>query len=232
MPHRDKYLFIFAHPDDETSSSGGTIAKLVKQNHSVHVCSATKGEEGTLGSQGVSIAKSDLPKIREQELREAMDLYGAHSPIFLDYRDQELEAVGQDKLQETIFDVISSVRPDFVITFGPSGISKHPDHIAIHQATTGAYHVFQSCCPRCKLLYVAIPDTYNTFNLDLADIERNPNVIIDISNEFNVKLTALRNYKSQEDAQVLADMFEQNILAVEAFTEWNRPQEAPVRDTF
>ena len=207
MPYRDKYLFIFAHPDDETSSSGGTIAKLVKQNHSVYVCTATKGEEGSLGSQGVPIAKSHLPKIREQELREALELYGAHSPIFLGYRDQGLEAIGKDKLQETLLAVISSVRPDFVITFGPSGISRHPDHIAVHEAATGAYCAFHSRFPGCKLLYVAIPDSYNTFNLDLADIERDPNVIIDISREFNVKLTALRNYKSQEDAQILADIY-------------------------
>ena len=43
-----KALFVFAHPDDETFSSGGTIAKLSKSGVIVKLICATKGEAGTV----------------------------------------------------------------------------------------------------------------------------------------------------------------------------------------
>ena len=50
------FLFVFAHPDDETSSSGGTITKLSKEGHSVYVCTSTRGELGTLGTGTLKIS--------------------------------------------------------------------------------------------------------------------------------------------------------------------------------
>ena len=51
------FLFVFAHPDDETSSSGGTITKLSNEGHSFYVCTATRGELGTLGTGTLKIAR-------------------------------------------------------------------------------------------------------------------------------------------------------------------------------
>ena len=45
-----KFLFVFAHPDDETFSSGGTIAKLSKAGYKVNLITATKGEAGEPGN--------------------------------------------------------------------------------------------------------------------------------------------------------------------------------------
>jgi len=232
MQQSKKYLFIFAHPDDETSSSGGTMAKLVKQGHIIHVCVATKGEEGSLGSGNFSVKRSDLPRVRERELRDVLEMYGTQPPVFLGYRDKQLEAIAQEELQESVYRIINSVVPDFVITFGPSGISQHPDHIAIHKCVTAAFHIFQLQHSLCKLLYVAIPDSYNTFNLNLSEIERHPNVVIDIADEFKLKLAALRNYKSQEDAQFLAEVFERNRIYFEAYSEWDVVGQHPVRGQF
>ena len=226
------FLFVFAHPDDETTSSGGTMAKLVRQGHTVYVCVATKGEEGTLGSGGFTVKRSDLPRVREQELRDALDMYGTEPPMFLGYKDKQLELIGQEELQGSFYQIINTIVPDFLITFGPSGISQHPDHIAVHKNATAAFHAFQSHHSCSKLFYVAIPDRYNDFDLNLSEIERNPDVIIDITDEFNLKVAALRNYKSQEDAQFMAKFFEQNKIYFEAYSEWNVADTPSVRDHF
>ena len=60
----------------------------------------------------------------------------------------------------------------------------------------------------------------------------NPNVIIDISKQFQTKLNALKNYRSQEDAQFLAKMFEQNQMTTETFVKWNRNNYTQISDSF
>ena len=42
----------FAHPDDESFSCGGTVAKYVKAGWEVHLLCATRGERGETGPYG------------------------------------------------------------------------------------------------------------------------------------------------------------------------------------
>ncbi len=43
---RDSVLFVHAHPDDETISTGALIAELVARNIRVFLLTATRGERG------------------------------------------------------------------------------------------------------------------------------------------------------------------------------------------
>jgi N-acetyl-1-D-myo-inositol-2-amino-2-deoxy-alpha-D-glucopyranoside deacetylase len=43
---RPRLLFVHAHPDDETLTTGGTIAHYVAKGADVHVVTCTLGEEG------------------------------------------------------------------------------------------------------------------------------------------------------------------------------------------
>ncbi len=227
------FLFVFAHPDDETSSSGGTITKLSKDGHSVYVCTATRGELGTLGTGTLKISRKELPKVREKELSGALKLFGAHPAILLGYKDQELQLIPEKTLIKDISKIIHSINPNFIITFGPSGISGHSDHIAISRSTTAAFKSYLKINPTCKLFYVAISKEASiSFNLKLTGLEMNPNVIIDISKQFQTKLNALKNYRSQEDAQSLAKMFEQNQMTTETFVLWNRNNATQISDSF
>ncbi len=83
-------LAVFAHPDDETSAAAGTLTKYAREGVDIHVVTATRGERGDLGTGDLRIERRDLPAVREAELRAVLALYGAHPPILLDYRDQEL----------------------------------------------------------------------------------------------------------------------------------------------
>ncbi|QSB24460.1 PIG-L family deacetylase [Curtobacterium sp. 24E2] len=44
----ERVLFVHAHPDDETLSSGGTIATLLELGAEVTVLTATRGERGEM----------------------------------------------------------------------------------------------------------------------------------------------------------------------------------------
>ena len=212
-------LGVFAHPDDETTAAAGTFTRYAPEGVDVYVATATRGEQGSLGSADTQIRREDLPGVREEELRAVLQLYGAHPPILLGYKDQELASADREELASAVLSVMRDVAPDAVITFGPSGISSHEDHIAIHHATVDAFHRYSAGrVPAARLLYVAIPkDVADRFELELHELETSPTTAIDISDHKATKIRALRMHQSQTDAQELADMFESNPFDAEYF---------------
>ncbi len=208
-------LAVYAHPDDETSGMGGAITLYVREGVDVHVVTATRGELGTLGTGGLVIAREELPAVREAELRAVLRSYGAHPPMMLDYRDQEVKDADFEELVGKVLAAMERVKPDVVVTFGPLGISRHDDHIAVHKATLDAFHRYrESADPAPRLFYEAIPkEASDQFELHLEGPEAEPNVFIDIREFKPLKLQALRSYRSQEDAQWLADIWEDLPLA-------------------
>ena len=62
------------------------------------MATATRGEQGMLGTHGQVVTRADLPRVREAELRTVLQMYGAKPPIFLGYRDQEVSHANADEL--------------------------------------------------------------------------------------------------------------------------------------
>ena len=209
------WLGVFGHPDDETSASAGTMVKWIEAGNEVYIVTATGGEEGTLGTGGQVIERNKLGSVREAELRKNLNMYGAR------YRDQDLDKEDPHILSMKVLDIIHLVEPDIIVTFGPSGISNHPDHIAIHKATLLAFEAYmKSTQTREKpiLMFPSIPqDLAQEFGLDLSDEEKKLDIIVDITSSIDMKVKGLRNYQSQEDAQELASRFSEQEQHRESF---------------
>jgi N-acetylglucosamine malate deacetylase 2 len=208
-PTRRCLLAVFAHPDDETSATAGTLMHYGRHGVDIHVVTATRGERGDLGTGDLIIARRDLPAVREAELRAVLALYGAHPPILLNYRDQELSTADFTTLTHDIMRIMASVQPEVVLTFGPSGISGHDDHKTIHRAATAAFHRYRhTAVVAPRLYYVALPpEMAAQFAFDLHPSEMTLSVCMDIAAVKPLKLQGLRMYRSQRDAQELAVLF-------------------------
>ena len=61
----ERVLFVHAHPDDETITTGGTIAGLVDAGASVTVVTCTRGELG-------EVIPDDLADLRDDQLALAL----------------------------------------------------------------------------------------------------------------------------------------------------------------
>lgn len=75
----ERVLFVHAHPDDESISTGATIATLVDRGASVTVLTLTRGERGDVipaDLQHLVDAPEQLGSAREAELAEAMRILG------------------------------------------------------------------------------------------------------------------------------------------------------------
>jgi LmbE family N-acetylglucosaminyl deacetylase len=144
-------LAVLAHPDDETFGMGGTLALYARQGVDVYLVCATRGEVGEMDPKYLHGFNS-IAERRESELRCAAEHLGLKDVFFLNYRDsgmpgspdnqhpQALVAQPIEKVAADVAHIIRLVRPQVVITFDPIGGYRHPDHIAIHQATVRAFH--------------------------------------------------------------------------------------------
>ena len=133
-----RLLGIFAHPDDETLGTGGTLAKYGAEGVETYVLTATRGQGGWFGDPDDYPGPDRLAAIREVELREAARVLGVREVRVLDYVDGELDKADPATVIAQIVSYIRRVRPHVVLTFGHDGIYGHPDHIAISQFATAA----------------------------------------------------------------------------------------------
>ncbi len=132
-------LFVFAHPDDESYITGGTIAKYASDGVRIVLACLSHGEKGRkLGE--VAGSKLPLGKIRKDELKTAAGHLGIAKIYLFDFPDGGIGKVPQKKLENKIIWVIRREKPEVVVTFHKNGITGHKDHIAVSLATKNAFY--------------------------------------------------------------------------------------------
>lgn len=133
-----RILFLLAHPDDETFGPGGTIAKYAREGHEVHLLAATRGEAGMLGDPPVT-DREHLGEVRCAELDAAAAVLGAAKVHNLGFCDGKLAETPRELLVESAVEAVRRVRPHVMVGFGPNGVSRHPDHRVMCEATLAAF---------------------------------------------------------------------------------------------
>ncbi len=152
-----RLLFVHAHPDDETLTTGGTIARYAAGGADVHVVTCTLGEEGeVIGERYAQLAvdaADQLGGYRISELTRALAALGAGEPNFLGgpghWRDSGMAGTAPRRhrrfadadMREAVghlVAIIRGIRPHVVVTYDPNGGYGHPDHIQAHRVTTEA----------------------------------------------------------------------------------------------
>lgn len=122
-------LGVWAHPDDETFTCGGLLAAAINNGQRVVCVTATKGEAGVQDESRWPAER--LGEIRAHELQQAMTILGITEHSWLDYHDGDCDKTDKEKAVAQIREIINKVRPDTILTFGPDGLTGHPDHRAV-----------------------------------------------------------------------------------------------------
>jgi len=193
-----RVLCVFAHPDDVDFGAAGTIAQWVAEGLEVSYLLVTRGDAGGFDDT----PRDQMPILREAEQRAAAAVLGVKQVDFLDgYRDGTLTP--SIELRRDITAAIRRYRPDRVLTSSPlrrwdrlAGPS-HPDHLAVGEATTCAIY------PDSRNRF-AFPELERDHGLEAWSVREvwygggpNPDVPVDITDTFELKLAALRAHASQ-----------------------------------
>jgi LmbE family N-acetylglucosaminyl deacetylase len=137
-------LAVFAHPDDEETVAP-VLAKYASAGVDVYLVVATDGRFGTTDHFHVPAGDS-LAAVRKNEIMCAAAALGIHEPILLglhDGLDAKTGGVNNalDSVRKGVIAIMTSLEPNAVITWGPSGWTGHPDHRLIGDVVT---EVFES----------------------------------------------------------------------------------------
>lgn len=153
-----RLLLIHAHPDDETITTGGTIARYAAAGAQVTVLTCLLGEEGeVIGDEWAELVADRADQLggyRILELTGALTALGVPRPRFLAgagrWRDSGMAgtpAAGNprafvnadpDEAVAAMVTVIRELRPHVVVGYDPVGGYGHPDHIQVHRFSTAA----------------------------------------------------------------------------------------------
>lgn len=174
-------LAVAAHRDDVELTCGGTLIKAARQGYRTAVVDLTQGEMGTRGSAAT----------RAAEASRAAEVMGLAARENLDLPDAGI--LNDPPTRERLARSIRRFRPRVVIAPSPTG--RHPDHIVTAQLVRDACFV----AGLAKLS----PDVPKhrphklVHSLSFRQDAPKPTFVVDVSDDFEQKLEAVRCYDSQ-----------------------------------
>jgi len=181
-----KKVMVFApHPDDAEFYAGGTLAKMIAEGDKVVIVVATDGSKGSFEHAG-----DDLAALRRSEALQAAKVLGAEPPIFLGYRDFELDKLPAGQLREQFIRLIRQQQPDVVFAEDAfASIVAWAASDAINYATLPLLHP--------EYLAQGLEPHFVVEKYFFSDNLTDANKVVDISETFEHKIAALAEHKSQ-----------------------------------
>ena len=151
--HRLTLMSVHAHPDDETISAGGAMAKAVAAGRRVVLVTCTRGEQGEIVVKEMDNPENHrrLGELRAAELEAAMAELGVTEWENLGYRDSDMMGRPGNNDPRTFWQadldeaagrltwLIRRYQPDVVTTYNSFGGYGHPDHIRVHDVSIRAF---------------------------------------------------------------------------------------------
>lgn len=175
IPDASSVLVFAPHPDDEVFGCGGVLAQHVKAGHRVQIILLTAGGYGSPDG-----AASDYAKTRLKESETAARILGNPlTPQCWDLPDRQVQY--GEKLILRMMEAIRSAAAEAV--YAPSPWELHPDHRVASMAAQEA-----------------VRRLGGTLWLYLYEVSAplRPNVLVDITSEWELKQQAMSAFSSQE----------------------------------
>jgi N-acetylglucosamine malate deacetylase 1 len=176
-------LAIAAHRDDVELTCGGTLLKAAGQGQRTAIVDLTQGEMGSRGSA----------ELRAAEASHAAEILGVTARVNLGLPDAGI--INTPETRAKLVRLIRQFQPRVVLA--PSITGKHPDHRVSAELVTDA--CFLSGLSKIEPDVLRFRPFKLLHSLTYREDPVKPTFVVDISDEFERKLLAIRAYASQFD---------------------------------
>ncbi len=140
-------LAVFSHPDDELTVAP-ILSKFAERGYEVYLAVATDGRFGVTEHAGIPSGDS-LAAVRTEEIQCSAEALGINPPKLFGLKDgfahkqPELGNILADfgRIHNELSKLITELKPDALITWGPGGGYGHPDHRAVSNIVTEVYQL-------------------------------------------------------------------------------------------
>jgi LmbE family N-acetylglucosaminyl deacetylase len=161
-------LGIWAHPDDEVFVSGGLMADAVRRGDRVACVHMTSGEAGLYLRRPID--PETLTDVRQHELMASLECLGVTEQHFFGYPDGSLSSVSAEEAIARIYEALTIVQPDEIVTFGPDGFTGNPDHTTLSVWVSAAFKLWMR--PGSRVYHSAIsPEWRDAFVAPLNEFD-------------------------------------------------------------
>jgi len=189
-------VLVHAHPDDESISTGATMARYAADGCHVTLVTCTLGEEGEIHvpelAQLEAAQADQLGGYRIAELDRACTALGVTDHRFLGgggrYRDSGMMGMPAnehprsfwradlDEAAGHLVEVLREIRPQVLVTYDANGFYGHPDHIQAHRvAMRGAELAAREGFGPAKIYWNGLPKSVLEAGIEaFAESSENP----------------------------------------------------------
>src|SRR5688572_6697815 len=173
-----RILLVSAHPDDMEIGMGGTAAKLVHAGHSIVSVVITDGRRSP---DPDSIGQDEMARLRKDEGEKACAQLGIRATQFFG-----LESIARDEeradAEQRLMEVVDQFRPDEIFTLHPE-LDRHASHRVAGMITADTVRKTNSKAELWAYEVWGLFPNWDRFE--------------DISDQFETKLAAIREHRSQ-----------------------------------
>jgi LmbE family N-acetylglucosaminyl deacetylase len=189
-----------AHPDDESITTGGSLARASAEGHRVVVVLATDGD---YGESPDDLAEGEtLVDRRRAEAARSAEALGVHRLEWLGYKDSGMTGWDQnsdpasflqaplDEAAERLAAILRDEQADVVTVYDWHGNYGHPDHIKVHTVghraaeMAGVERVFEATMNRDHV--VRIMELARQSGAPIGDDDFDPTAGADDGNPFGM----------------------------------------------
>jgi mycothiol S-conjugate amidase len=149
-----RLMAVHAHPDDESSKGAATMARYVREEAAVLVCTMTGGERGDVLNPAMDrpAVKANMASIRHEEMARAREILGIEQR-FMGFVDSGLPEgdpkpplpdgcfalVPLEQAAAPLVKAVREFRPHVIVTYDENGGYPHPDHVKTHEVAAAVF---------------------------------------------------------------------------------------------
>lgn len=185
-------LIVAAHPDDEILGCGGTMARLAKEGNAIYTLILSEGITSRNEKSSRHENGKEIKKLRGY-IGAANKIIGGKNIFIFDFPDNRFDTVALLDIIKIIEKTKENINPDVVFThhYGDLNI----DHQITFRAVMTAFRPLKS--EKVREIYSFEAPSSTEWNASLSSTSFMPNYFVDISKTLQLKIRALKKYKSE-----------------------------------
>jgi len=174
-----RVLIVGAHPDDGVLGLGGTVVRQVKEGKEFFMCVVTSAYTPDWSAKYV--------RNQKKEVENSNKILGIKETRYLNFPAAKLDTIAHKVLNDTLLETINFYKPDTI--FVPHKGDLHLDHRMVFESTLVAARPVNGG--------VRTILSFSTMESGFMVEPFLPNYYIDITETFDAKLAALKEFKSE-----------------------------------
>lgn len=179
-----KILVVSPHPDDETLGAGGTIFRFKREGHQVYWLNITDMKDTDGWPEERIIC-------RKKQIENVEKFYNFDGFYNLAFSPAKLNSIDEEKIITAICNIYEVVRPEWIIL--PGLYDAHSDHRVVYNCCMACAKTFRA--PYIKR--ITTMEIISETDYGFQDERFIPNFFVDITNEMEDKLNAMRIYDTE-----------------------------------